>query len=528
MKPTIQSVAVVCYCTVCFCSASQLAISEQDKGSAPLVQKVNPVIAIDEGQKNDSLDTAQKESLALQESMAKALRNAGFALSNTADTPVLSINAKYFKTGCQVRYVRSNELVNEIRRISGTVILMTKDKTILRSTITWPKSPCGYIRTADYFAGSVLVELAIHGIRRDGAIEAWLDGGLSRGIPDSIEADEAYKDFARIGDRAVPKLREVIARDNYPSNLNAARALGAIGTVSAFEVVKRHIRGKQHTNEGSEMCEGLRIASETLPSEVLEDLKRLYTVGLDPFCMQPIRHVLREHRMITTRQSSSLYEAAEVGDLDAVARIISSGTDVTARNNHGDTALHLASRNGHTEVVRALLAAGADVNAKGPNSLTPLSFASLRGHAEVVSSLLAADADLNARRRSDGGTAIHIAAEGGKVPVIKALLAVGAEVDAKANRDRTALFAASLYGQGVAVNFLLAAGADVNAKDVDGWTPLFAAARQGHTKIVNMLLGYGAVVDAKTHDGKTALMVASERGHSAVVAALTQTDARSQ
>ena len=53
------------------------------------------------------------------------------------------------------------------------------------------------------------------------------------------------------------------------------------------------------------------------------------------------------------------------------------------------------------------------------------------------------------------------------------------------------------------VNALVAAGADVNAKSDTGWTPLHMAARDGYSEFVSALVAAGADVNAVNNNGET-------------------------
>jgi ankyrin repeat protein len=81
------------------------------------------------------------------------------------------------------------------------------------------------------------------------------------------------------------------------------------------------------------------------------------------------------------------------------------------------------------------------------------------------------------------------ASQAGHLDVVQALLAKGAEVNAKANNGGTALMLASLAGHPDVVQALLAQGADVNAKTSGGVTALMAAK---DFAVIGLLLHAGA------------------------------------
>ena len=72
------------------------------------------------------------------------------------------------------------------------------------------------------------------------------------------------------------------------------------------------------------------------------------------------------------------------------------------------------------------------------------------------------------------------------------------------------LINAAIRGDAAAVQALLAKGAEVNAKGNDGWTALILASQEGHLHVVQALLAKGADVNAKADNGATALMVAKD------------------
>ena len=54
--------------------------------------------------------------------------------------------------------------------------------------------------------------------------------------------------------------------------------------------------------------------------------------------------------------------AARAGDVEAIERLLSSGYDIDARDDHGQTALMVAALDGRTAVVQCLVGRGADLN----------------------------------------------------------------------------------------------------------------------------------------------------------------------
>src|SRR5262249_2560448 len=87
--------------------------------------------------------------------------------------------------------------------------------------------------------------------------------------------------------------------------------------------------------------------------------------------------------------------------------------------------LFLAVNRGDLAGVRSLLARGADPNARDGFQITPLDFAAANGQVPMVEALLHAGAELNAT--TPYGTALTSAAMAGSLPVIKLLLARGAD-----------------------------------------------------------------------------------------------------
>ena len=110
-------------------------------------------------------------------------------------------------------------------------------------------------------------------------------------------------------------------------------------------------------------------------------------------------------------------EAIKRGDVLAVSDLLDRGTDVDARDRHGQTALMLAARAGHREVVEALIAHRANLNTTAKYGLSALMLALVAGHAGVARLLADAGTDLSVRGTGAPGfagkTAYDLAVERG-------------------------------------------------------------------------------------------------------------------
>ncbi|WP_083232879.1 ankyrin repeat domain-containing protein [Endozoicomonas atrinae] len=105
---------------------------------------------------------------------------------------------------------------------------------------------------------------------------------------------------------------------------------------------------------------------------------------------------------------------------------------------------------------------------------------------------------------------LHNSAQNGHLEAIDALIARGADVNARTKDGRTPLHNAAQNGHLEAIDALIARGADVNARTKDGRTPLHFAAQNGHLEAIDALIARGADVNARTKKGDTALKSASD------------------
>jgi ankyrin repeat protein len=100
----------------------------------------------------------------------------------------------------------------------------------------------------------------------------------------------------------------------------------------------------------------------------------------------------------------------------------------------------------------------------------------------------------------------------GDTATVRALIDNGADVDAKAADDTTALHWAVHLGDVDAARVLVEHDARVDALNRYGLAPLHVAASEGRAPLVQLLLEAGASANLKGRNGETALLMAARKG----------------
>jgi hypothetical protein len=144
--------------------------------------------------------------------------------------------------------------------------------------------------------------------------------------------------------------------------------------------------------------------------------------------------------------------------------------------------LHIAVARGDMEKMEQLIGEGYPLNGLAGDGLAPLHWAIDVG---VMKKLLELGADPNARS-AEGATPIMNAVQSDKVEHLTVLLASGAVVNARDDRGFTALHRAAEMGKVDMVELLLREGAD-STIEAQGYTALAFAKDRGHEKIVELL-----------------------------------------
>jgi Ankyrin repeats (3 copies) len=145
------------------------------------------------------------------------------------------------------------------------------------------------------------------------------------------------------------------------------------------------------------------------------------------------------------------------------------------------------------------------------------------GEIAAIEKLVAEGADLEAPGNVGGYTALHLAIVQKEVKLFFALLDMGANVDALADRDMHALSLAIVHRAPLAVLEALAKRATAFLiPNTDGFNALHAAAEVDHGEVVPWLVSHGFDLEVRTRHGHTALHLACALGHESAARALLE------
>jgi ankyrin repeat protein len=187
------------------------------------------------------------------------------------------------------------------------------------------------------------------------------------------------------------------------------------------------------------------------------------------------RWTLADGTDATTEDVFAMFVAAREGDIEAVRRLVARVAALATVEYNYTPPIHFAVREGHRDVAELLLDRGADPAYRSyPFQESLLTFAEDRGHDDIAELLRR---QLARRFAVASGTqAILAAAAKGDLAAVQTELAGNpALVRASNETGDTSLHQAARNGHLPVVQALVAAGADVDAVRGDGYRPLHCA-----------------------------------------------------
>lgn len=172
----------------------------------------------------------------------------------------------------------------------------------------------------------------------------------------------------------------------------------------------------------------------------------------------------------------------------------SSGIDIDAQDNKGDTALHKAVKRGSYDVVRKLVQKGADKSITNTYLQTPLDVASQKKDEEIADFLRdepVPGSGMNGTKSVLGrnGECRLISFIRGTIDGdLRELIEGGEDLNETDAKGKTALHWAVIKENYEAVKLLLEKGADASMVDESEWTPVYFAALTNNVRIGQLLV----------------------------------------
>ncbi|MEC4735587.1 MAG: ankyrin repeat domain-containing protein [Wolbachia endosymbiont of Halictus tumulorum] len=372
--------------------------------------------------------------------------------------------------------------------------------------------------------------------------------------------------------------------DALITRYNMAVVLSDQGKYSKALIILREVLNIQEAKLGSdhpvtlltsssiEMIQRKKMSTESHLSEEVGDKKaKDGKIPLDIVREEGRREIIDILDDLNTERKSptytSLHDATEAGDLEAVKHFIREGANVNEANRDGWTPLHYAAWKGYFEVVKLLIekrantdaeniyrerpihlaAAGNDqkivellikgvsVDDTNKNGETPLHYATQNGQLEIAEFLIKKGARIHAKSNSGktpldiarekgytrivyilSHTSLHSAAEKGDLEAVKCFISRGDDVNDR-SRGFIPLRIATIHGHLEVVKLLVDKGANMHDKSISGNEPIHDAAASGRKDIVEFFVDKGASIDSADRDGWTPLHYAAYWGHLEVV-----------
>ena len=220
-----------------------------------------------------------------------------------------------------------------------------------------------------------------------------------------------------------------------------------------------------------------------------------------------------KHKSVDFSGATPLMEAARLGHMECVTKLIESHADINHRDNDGCSVVQVAAAANQLEVVRFLASeCDADVGNIDNTGCNVLHDTATRGRYAMVEIVIPHLYDLDVQD-SHGATALHLAVAGNHDECVRILLLAACDSNIIDDFGRTALHHSVFAGQTRIARLIAEADTDLSVRDEDGDTALHAAVISGHFDITKMLLGTGADHSIRNDNGDQPAHLAARKGY---------------
>ena len=248
--------------------------------------------------------------------------------------------------------------------------------------------------------------------------------------------------------------------------------------------------------------------------------------------MNLLHHLLEQYNTNVTAKTedgeTALHIAASYGTKDVLEYFLDGRIVVTALTKERESALHSSIRMGQNILAKTILEKERETTVDtilDRKGWRPLHLAALKGFSPLVNCLIARIMEVDFQDVQKR-TPLHLAAFNGHLNVVKSLIKANANLQLRDSNGCSALYKAVQRQQREIVVVLIENGADPSTGDRKQWTPLHEAASHCDVNTLNILSkSYQKTVDLQDKNKRTPLQIACMEGCEDIADILVQRNA---